>query len=238
MLQETTQGGTTLVPFIFIPFLVLVVSLLIYKLWKAVKARIDRSEDPFEQAERTEEVTHLLRVSSRKTRLIAALIIMSVAVAGIVVVGRQPVHRTDIEHTDTLGDVIDADIDIIGIRSYLNGTELYLQMTVAGRIVTDTTRYQYEMLVIAKSLDGGDHIITNGSSGHIYALFAYMNGSVAPSLYSPRSHADGSTLTIAVSLSMFSSGSYMIGLEGIAKNGLEQDYTPEDRDSEIPRLLF
>lgn len=175
---------------------------------------------------------HLLKTSSIKTRLIAVLIIIVVAVSGIVVIGQMPVNRTNIEHSDPLGDVTDANIDIVLIKSYLNGTNLYLQMTVASEIVKTnaTFAYQYSILVIAEG-------ISEGSNAFEY-LLSYVNGSLTESPYSPCSYVNGTTLTIVVPISMIRQGDYMTGLEGFADNSLERDLTVSDRDGEVAHLWF
>ncbi len=230
LLLQSSQGATIAL-FIFIPFLIFIALLIVYIVRRAVKNTLGNPKEPFEQAER-KTIVHLLKTSSPRTRLIATVTIVLVAVAGIIVVGQLPVHRTNIEHSDPLGDVADADIDIVEIRSYLNGTELYLQLTVAGRIVKTnaTTRYQYKIIPVAKR-------ISEDSSAHIYEL-GYTNGSMAVSSFSARAYVNGATLTIVVPISMFSQGEYMIGLEGIAQAALEQDFTPEDRDGEVAHLWF
>ncbi len=230
LMQQSTQGSTIAV-FLLIPFLILTAVLIIYVVRKVVKSRLDNPREPFEQTE-GRKVVHLLRNTSPKTRLAAMVIIIIVTITGVVVVGQQPVHRTNIVHSDLYGDVTDADIDIVEIRSYLNGTELYLQLTVDGNIVESnaTITYQYKIIVVVKG-------VADDSSASIYML-TYENGSMGVSSYSSCSFVHGATLTIVIPISTIIHGRYMIGLEGWAQTPFEQDLTPEDRDGEVAHLLF
>ncbi|MDF1538414.1 MAG: hypothetical protein P1Q69_05890 [Candidatus Thorarchaeota archaeon] len=228
------QQGTptvTISLFSFIPFLILIAVLIIYAARKAMKNRSDNPREPFEQTEERKLSDHL-RMTSLKTRFTAMVIIIIVAIVGVIVVGQQPVHRTNIVHSDLPGDVTDADIDIVEIRSYLNGTELYLQLTVDGNIVESnaTITYRYEIIVVAKGL-------SDDSSAYVYVL-SYENGSMGVSSYSSRSYVDGATLTLVIPISTLIHGSYMIGLEGCTLTPFEEDFTPEDRDGEVAHLLF
>ncbi len=227
--QQTTPG--IIIPlFIFIPLLVVVAVVAIYLVQKALKNRLENAREPFGHAEKR-TIVHLLKMSSFKTRLIAAVIIIVIAVSAITVIGQMPVNRTNIDHSDPVGDVTDPKIDIVLIKSYLNGTDLYLQMTVAGEIVVTnaTIGYQYKLIIVAKG-------VSEDASAHIYAL-SYDNGSMETSSFSARPHVNGSTLTIVVSISILVQGDYMIGLEGVAE-GLGADYTAEDRDGQVAHLWF
>jgi hypothetical protein len=227
--QQTTPG--MIIPlFIFIPLLIVIVLVTMYIVQKVVKTRLANATEPFEHGEKR-TIVHLLKTSPFKTRLIAASIIILVAVSGITVIGQMPVNRTNIQHSDPAGDVADPNIDIVLIKSYLNGTDLYLQMTVAGEIVetNSTVGYQYKLIIVAKGLSEDAH-------AHIYAL-SYDNGSMEISSASAHPYVNGSTLTIVVPISILVQGDYMIGLEGAAM-GLGADYTTEDRDGQVAHLWF
>lgn len=229
--QQTTPGMTIPLLF-FIPFLILVAMLTIYIVRKVVKNRLENLKEPFDYAEKR-TILHRLRTSSFKTRLIAALIIIVVAVSGIVMIGQMPVNRTNIEHSDPVGDVTDPNIDIVRIKSYLNGTDLYLQMTVAGEIMVTNASigYQYKLIIVAKG-------VSEDASAHIYTL-SYDNGSMDLSSFSSlaRPYVNGSTLTIVVPISILVQGDYMIGLEGAAM-AHGADYTAEDRNGQVAHLWF
>lgn len=229
--QQGTQGGTIVLSF-FIPFLIVVVLVTTYVVRKVVRNRLGRPNEPFEHAEKR-TVVHRLKTSSFKARLIAALIIIVVAVAGIAMIGQMPVNRTNIEHSDPVGDVTDPNIDIVLIKSYLNGTDLYLQMTVAGKIVVtnSTIGYLYKLIIVAKG-------VSEDASAHVYTL-SYDNGSMELSSFSDsvRPYVNGSTLTLVVPISILVQGDYMIGLEGAAM-AYGADYTAEDRNGQVAHLWF
>ncbi|MHA2322985.1 MAG: hypothetical protein ACXACG_15205, partial [Candidatus Thorarchaeota archaeon] len=88
------------------------------------------------------------------------------------------------------------------------------------------TDFIYRINVVARGTD---------LDSHIYSC-AYQNGVVGQ--YGFDVEVENSTLRIFFPLTAFISDSYMIGLEGVAQSPFEDDLTPEDRDSNIARLLF
>jgi hypothetical protein len=174
--------------------------------------------------EHTSKVQHSLMLLGKRTKIIVVLVI--VMIPSIIVIGRIPVHRTKIEHLDLRGDVTDLDCDIIQIRSYLIGNDIALEMMVAGRINISST-YLYRLTIVAKGIDD--------DSAHIYALTC-KDGTVSQFDLSVSTEND--TMTIFFPLTQFISDSYMIGLEGTATNVHETDYTMEDRNGTVARLLF
>ena len=163
-------------------------------------------------------------ILGKRTRIIVILVI--VFIPSIIVIGRIPVHRTIIEHSDLRGDVSDPDCDIIQIRSYLTGNDIAVEMTVAGRINISST-YLYRLTIVARGIDD--------DSAHIYALTC-KDGIVSQFDLSVSTEND--TMTIFFPLTQFISDSYMIGLEGWATNVSEIDMTMEDRNGTVARLLF
>ncbi len=174
---------------------------------------------------------HLSRLPGK--RVLATIALIIVISSGVVIIGQLPVHRTSVEHSDMKGDVSDASIDIVQIRSYLDGSDIVLRMTVTGRIMDDTSsvRYEYRLIVVARGL------IDNRS--HIYTCY-YANSTTWP--YPLQAFFENDTLRILFPIAVFVSDSYMIGLEGLASimgnNGIERDYTSEDRNGTVAKLLF
>ena len=146
-------------------------------------------------------------------------------------IGHLPIQKTNIQYSDPQGDVSDSDFDIIEIRSYAQFQYIVLELTVAGMIQTPDTEpsysdFIYRINVVARGID---------RDPHIYSC-AYQNGVV--SQYGFDVKVENATLRIFFPLTAFISDSYMIGLEGVTQYSLDEDLTPEDRDSNIARLLF
>ena len=175
------------------------------------------------------EVEKILRLV--RIKILAIITITVVAFSGIIFIGQLPVHRTNNQNSDIEGDVTDSNIDIVLIKSYLEGDYIALQMKVAGKVMNNTSRvYEYRIIVVAKRV--GDN------RSHIYTCY-YSDGDL--SLDYLRAYTANDTLTILFPLAAFISGSFMIGLEGSASvggNGLERDVTAMDRNGTIARLLF
>ncbi len=159
---------------------------------------------------------------------------MSILIAlliGLPTIGHLPIHRTNIQYSDPVGDVSEPDFDIIKVRSYIQSRNIVLELTVAGIIQTPDTdstysNFIYRINVVARGIN---------HDPHIYSC-AYQNGVV--SQYGFDVEVENATLRIFFPLTAFISDSYMIGLEGVAQSPFEHDLTPEDRDSNIARLLF
>jgi hypothetical protein len=177
-----------------------------------------------------EESTSLLS----RTRGLASLLLVILVITAIFVIGRVPVHRTNITHTDPEGDVSNPDCDIVRIKSFLDRKNIVIEMMVAGRINNNTTAsqysypYEYRVTIVAKMVDDDE--------AHIYVI-RYKNGSLGPAS-DARAVTENDTLTIFFPLSEFVSGSYMIGLEGWASDYNWVDRTPSDRNATVARLLF
>ena len=158
---------------------------------------------------------------------IVPLVVVLVILTGVVVIGQTPIHRMNIDYTDNLGDVNNQDVDIIEIKSYQDGSNIVLELTVAGQIQTGTN-YLYRIIITAKGLIDTD--------SHIYAC-TFQDGQLTS--YGFDTEIDNDTLRIFFPLTAFVSDSYMIGLEGNAFSpALEQDFTSDDRDGDVARLLF
>ena len=211
-------------PYLIVPVLLLVVVLVYYMLRKFLRTMRDRIDEPFESTEGRTTISQL-RARLPRTRFLAAAVLIIVVVPSIIVVEQMPVNGTNIEHSDSVGDVSNPNIDIVQIRSYLNGTDLYLELTVAGSIVeiNKTTLYQYRLTIVTKGVEADVGIA-------IYQI-TYQNGSVSGC--SAYGYAKGDTLTLVVSIYAITSGLYMTGLEGRATSGSETDYTSPDRSSEV-----
>ncbi len=166
-------------------------------------------------------------------KILPVVLVLSIVITSILIIGLQPVHRTTIEHSDIENDVSDSNIDIISIRSYLNESDIILQMTVLGTILNSTadSNYEYRLIIVARG------VIDDRS--HIYTCY-YDNGTTWP--YDFQATPENNTLVIVFPLTIFLSDSYMIGLEGIAtvsgNDGVERDQTEEDRNEIVARLLF
>ena len=160
--------------------------------------------------------------------LVTALVILLIGVPSF---GHLPVHRTNILHSDALGEVSDPDFDIIEIRSYAQSRYIVLELTVTGLIQTSDSEYPYSnylyrINVVAKGID---------REVHIYSC-AYKYGIIEQ--YGFDVEVDNSTLRVFFPLTAFIPDSYMIGLEGSAQFSFGRDLTPEDRDSSLARVLF
>ncbi len=175
--------------------------------------------------------SHLANLPLKK--ILPVVLVLSIVITSILIIGLQPVHRTTIEHSDIENDVSDSNIDIISIRSYLNESDIILQMTVLGTILNSTadSNYEYRLIIVARG------VIDDRS--HIYTCY-YANGTTWP--YDFQATPENNTLVIVFPLTIFLSDSYMIGLEGIAtvsgNDGVERDQTEEDRNGIVARLLF
>lgn len=168
-----------------------------------------------------------LRYSWKRTVLVVVMII--VVLLGTSIIGNLPVHRTNIVHTDPLGDVSDPDFDIIQIKSIGEPSQIVLELTVAGRIQTPETasypNFLYFIVVVARGISHGPHIYSCVYDGENIKQYGFDF------------EVDNSTLRVFFPLTAFIPDSYMIGLEASAAS-LEEDNTPEDRDSSIALLLF
>jgi hypothetical protein len=135
-------------------------------------------------------------------------------------------------HTDIYGDVPDPNFDIVQIRSFAEAQYIVLELTVAGVIQTEDTEpsypaFLYRITVVAKGL--------NDVTAHIYAC-TFRNGVRNPHDFD--TEVENATLRIFFPWTFFIPDSYMIGLEGRASNGLDEDYTLSDRNSAVALLLF
>lgn len=175
--------------------------------------------------------SRLSNLSLKKLLLVALVLV--IVVSSFLIIGLQPVHRANIEHTDIEDDVFDSNIDIISVSSHLEENDLILRMTVVGTILNNTadTSYEYRLIIVARGL------IDNRT--HVYTCY-YANGTTWP--YAFQALPENNTLVIVFPLTIFLSDSYMIGLEGIAtvsgNDGVERDQTEEDRNGTVARLLF
>lgn len=167
----------------------------------------------------------------RKKQSAVLVSLLLILLIGVPTIGHLPIHRTNIQYSDPQGDVSDSDFDIIEIRSYSQFQYIVLELTVAGIIQTPDTEptyseFIYRINVVARGINLGPHIYS----------CAYQNGVV--SQYGFDVEVENATLRIFFPLTAFVSDSYMIGLEGAAQYVFDEDLTPEDRDSNIARLLF
>ncbi len=147
-------------------------------------------------------------------------------------IGYLPVHRTQISHTDSEGDITDPNADILSYRSYRQGFFIVLELVVAGEIISgdidDVSGYLYRLSIVGKFVGSND--------SHIYSC-AFQDGIVESYLLDSEIQED--TLRIFFPLSIFLKGSYMIGLEASAYSVLdEEDLGAEDREADIQHLLF
>ena len=163
-------------------------------------------------------------MNRKKVGVLAVLCI--ILVAGFLIIGQMPIHRSTVLHTDTLGDVSDPDIDIVEIESYQDGSYIVLEMVVAGEIQTSVD-YLYRLTITARGIINSDI--------HVYSC-TFQNGVLTS--YAFDILYSNSTLQILFPLTAFVSDSYMIGLEGSAQSSGDEDTTDEDRDGEVSRLLF
>ncbi|MFO7835717.1 MAG: hypothetical protein R6V83_03610 [Candidatus Thorarchaeota archaeon] len=164
-------------------------------------------------------------------KALGLLILVAIVTASIVVVGLTPVHRTDIQHSDPEGDVSDPNCDIVQITSYRDGIYVAVEMQVAGSVQenNDSLPYGYWLIVVLRGIEEGH------TDSHILSLY-YEDGTTSePNL--PVS-VENDSLRLLVPFSCFNPDSYMIGLEGAASNGLEEDLTPVDRNGTVARMLL
>ena len=168
-----------------------------------------------------------MRFRANQRNIYSLVLIGLVILTGVVVIGQMPIHRTNIQYTDVLGDVNNSDIDIIEIRSHQDGSNIVLELIVEGQIQT-STNYLYSISITAKGVAD--------TSSHIYAC-TFQDGQLTS--YGFDTEIDNDTLRIFFPLSAFVSDSYMIGLEGHAYSpDLEEDFTSSDRDGDVARVLF
>lgn len=164
-----------------------------------------------------------------RKRTVLVLLTIATITLGISIIGSIPVHRTIILYADPLGDVSDSNFDIIQIRSFVEASYIVLELTVTGAIQTlDTMTYPdflYRVNVVARGLSSEPHIYSCVYDGEKINQYGFDF------------EVDNSTLRIFFPLTAFVSDSYMIGLEASTAS-IEEDLTPEDRDSPISRLLF
>jgi hypothetical protein len=187
-------------------------------------------EEPFESVDER-SIWSFLRSKLPRTRVLALIIIVVIGIPSIMFIGRMPVHRTNITHTDPEGDVSDSNCDIVQITSYRDGIYVAVEMQVAGSIQenNDFLPYGYWLIIVLRGIEEGH---TDSHTINFY----YENRTVSePGL--PVS-VENDTLRLLVPFSRFNPDSYMIGLEGAASNGLEEDLTPVDRNGTVARLLF
>ncbi len=167
-----------------------------------------------------------------KKKVLLTVMAFIILLIGIPTISHLPVHRTNIIYTDISGDVTDPNFDIVQIRSFAEAQYIVLELTVAGVIQTEDSERSYPLFlyrinVVAKGL--------NDVTAHIYAC-TFRNGVRNPHGFD--TEVENATLRIFFPWTFFIPDSYMIGLEGRASNGLENDYTLSDRNSAIARLLF
>lgn len=81
---------------------------------------------------KAEKMLRLVRI-----KILAIIAITVVASSGIIIIGQLPVHRTNNQNSDIEGDVTDSNIDIVLIKSYLEGDYIALQMKVIMLINTE-----------------------------------------------------------------------------------------------------
>ena len=170
-----------------------------------------------------------------KNKVLLTVVAFIILLIGIPTISHLPVHRTNIIHTDIYGDVTDPNFDIVQIRSFAEAQYIVLELTVAGVIETEDPEqsyptFLYKIIVVAKGLNEGLN-----DQAHIY-ICTLKNGVV--SQYGFDTEVENATLRIFFPWTAFLSDSYMIGLEGRAQNGLNDDHTLSDRNSAVARLFF
>ncbi|MBD3159435.1 MAG: hypothetical protein GF309_11645 [Candidatus Lokiarchaeota archaeon] len=187
-------------------------------------------EEPFESVGE-QSIWSFLRPKLPRMWILILIIVIVIGIPSIFFIGRMPVHRTNITHTDPEGDVSDPNCDIVQITSYRDGIYVAIEMQVAGSIQenNDSLPYGYWLIIVSRGIEEGH------TDSHIISLY-YEDGTVSePGL--PVS-VENDTLRLLVPFSRFNPDSYMIGLEGAASNGFEEDLTPVDRNGTVARLLF
>jgi hypothetical protein len=168
--------------------------------------------------------------------IIVAIVILSTI--GVYYLGTMPVHRTNISKIDPVEtSSIDSNIDIVSYKSTNNGSNIDLELTVAGVIRTDI-HYRYELMVIAREI--GDN------QGAVFS-FRYENGTASDTfgdvnLNGYQAFITGNTLKIVFSKTTLGN-MYMVGLEAVTfstQPGIssDSDTTPSDRDNPIERNWF
>jgi hypothetical protein len=170
-----------------------------------------------------------LRYSWKRTILVVVMII--VVLLGTSIIGNLPVHRTNIVHTDPLGDVSDPDFDIVQICSYAERDNIVLELAVAGEIQilegSSGPTFLYRIIVVARGLETNPHIYACTFDGEVIKQYGFDY------------EVENSTLRIFFPFTAFVHDSFMIGLEATTGSPrAEQDLTLEDRDLPIARLLF
>jgi hypothetical protein len=165
-----------------------------------------------------------------KRRTVLLILALAIILLGIGIIGNLSVHRTNIVRTDPIGDVTDPDFDILQIKSFAESQHVVLELTVAGVIQTlDTVpfpNFLYRLIVVARGLETNAHIYACTYDGDVIHQYEFDF------------EIDNSTLRIFFPMTAFVHDSYMIGLEASAGTPLEEDFTPEDRDSPVSKLLF
>ncbi|MBD3160248.1 MAG: hypothetical protein GF309_15830 [Candidatus Lokiarchaeota archaeon] len=221
--QQQTLGFLSMIFIGLVLVLVLVFLARYLKNWK------NRPEEPFEPDE-SRSVLSLLSSKARQRPLLTLGVVAIILIPSIIVVGRTPVHRTNIRHIDPEGDVENPNIDILSVESHLSGSNIVLQMNVAGNIQNDTS-YQYKLRIIVKDIDdrlSADYTIT------------YYNGTLGQQ-YDTSLSVENNTLIVHFPISIFPPDHYMVGLEGVTDSLSplsETDKTESDWNRTIARLWF
>lgn len=170
-----------------------------------------------------------MRYSWKRTILVVVMII--VVLLGTSIIGNLPVHRTNIVHSDPLGDISDSNFDIVRISSFAERDTIVLELTVAGeiQILEDSSgpTFLYRIIVVARGLETSPHIYACTFDGEVIKQYGFDY------------EVENSTLRIFFPFTAFVHDSFMIGLEATTGSPrAEQDLTYGDRDSPIARLLF
>jgi len=218
--QQQTLGFLSMI------FIGLVLVLALVFLVKYLKNWKNRPEEPFESGE-SRSVLSFLSSKARQRPLLTLGVVAIILVPTIIVVGRAPVHRTNIDHIDPEGDVENPDIDILSVRSSLSGSNIELQMNVAGNIQNGTS-CSYKFRIVVKDID--DRLSA------VYTIL-YYNGTLGQQ-YDTSLSVENSTLTVHFPISTLHPDHYMVGLESSAFTLSETDKTESDWNRTIARLWF
>lgn len=231
----TTGGPQSQISLFGVLFIAMILALvIIYVLRRYLGNWRERTiEEPFESTDE-QSLWSFFRSKLPRTRVLALIIIIVIGIPGVFFIGRMPVHRTNITHTDPEGDVSDSNIDIVQLRSYRTGNDIALEITVAGEIrnVTDSSPYpdpyDYRITIITRR--------PNEEGTPAYRV-SYTNGTLGLQ-YDTRANVDNNTLTIFLPLYEIDSRYYIIDIKGTARTYTETDTTEADSDRPVERLLF
>ncbi|MHA1907165.1 MAG: hypothetical protein ACW98Y_07710 [Candidatus Thorarchaeota archaeon] len=168
-----------------------------------------------------------MKLKLPRTHILIVIVLATLFLSSFLIIAQSPVHHTDIEYSDALGDASDPDVDIIRLRSYREDQNIVLEMTVAGQIQT-SSNHLYRITIVAKGIAD--------DNSHVYSC-TFIDGELTA--FDFDTEVDNDTLRIYFPLSAFIMDSYMIGLEGDTDApGLGEDFTGLDRDGEVSRFLF